>query len=81
MKDEFIKVIDLVLYVFKSLNFTDYTAQISLRDQEDRSKYIGSDENWERAEQAIIEAAAEKACARWWNTAKPLSMARNLISW
>lgn len=60
VKDEFIKVIDLVLYVFKSLNFTDYTAQISLRDQEDRSKYIGTDENWERAEQAIIEAAAEK---------------------
>lgn len=60
VKDEFKKVIDLVLYVFKSLNFTDYTAQISLRDKEDRSKYIGSDENWELAEQAIIEAAADK---------------------
>lgn len=60
VKDEFIKVIDLVLYVFSSLNFTDYTAQISLRDQEDRSKYIGSDENWNLAEQAIIESAAEK---------------------
>ncbi|UPK67063.1 threonine--tRNA ligase [Chitinophaga filiformis] len=60
VKEEFIKVIDLVLYVFNSLNFTDYTAQISLRDQEDRAKYIGSDENWNLAEQAIIESAAEK---------------------
>ncbi len=60
VKDEFKKVIDLVLYVFKSLSFTDFTAQISLRDQEDRSKYIGTDENWEIAESAIIEAAAEK---------------------
>ncbi|MBA3987282.1 MAG: threonine--tRNA ligase, partial [Flavobacteriales bacterium] len=60
VKEEFIKVIDLVLYVFKALDFTDYTAQISLRDKENRSKYIGSDENWEKAESAIIEAAAEK---------------------
>ncbi|MFL5744814.1 MAG: threonine--tRNA ligase [Niastella sp.] len=60
VKEEFKTVIDLVLYVFRSLGFTDYTAQISLRDKEDRSKYIGSDENWEKAEQAIIEAAAEK---------------------
>ena len=60
VKDEFKKVIDLVLYVFESLSFTDYTAQISLRDKEDRTKYIGSDENWEIAEQAIIEASAEK---------------------
>lgn len=60
VKEEFIKVIDLVLYVFRSLNFTEYTAQISLRDKEDRSKYIGSDENWNLAEQAIIESAREK---------------------
>ncbi len=60
VKDEFKKVIDLVLYVFNSLSFTDYTAQISLRDKEDRSKYIGTDENWEIAEQAIIEASADK---------------------
>ncbi len=60
VKEEFCKVIDLVLYVFRALDFTDYTAQISLRDKEDRSKYIGSDENWEKAENAIIEAAAEK---------------------
>jgi len=60
VKEEFKKVIDLVLYVFKSLGFTDYTAQISLRDQEDRSNYIGSDANWELAEKSIIEAAEEK---------------------
>ena len=60
VKDEFKKVIDLVMYVFTSLDFHEFTAQISLRDQEDRSKYIGSDENWEIAEQSIMEAAAEK---------------------
>jgi threonyl-tRNA synthetase len=60
VKEEFIKVIDIVLYVFKALGFDNYTAQVSLRDQEDRSKYIGSDENWEKAESAIIEACAEK---------------------
>ncbi len=60
VKDEFKKVIDLVLFVLKSLDFPDFTAQISLRDKEDRSKYIGSEENWQIAEQAIIEAAAEK---------------------
>jgi len=58
--DEFKKVIDLVMYVFGSLGFEDFTAQISLRDKEDRSKYIGSDENWERAERAIIQAAKDK---------------------
>ncbi len=60
VKDEFKKVIDLVLFVFESLGFTEYTAQISLRDQEDRSKYIGSEKNWVISENAIIEAAAEK---------------------
>lgn len=60
VKEEFKKVIDLVLYVFKSLGFTDYTAQVSLRDPENKSKYIGTDENWKLAEDAIIEAAAEK---------------------
>ncbi|MCV9386441.1 threonine--tRNA ligase [Reichenbachiella ulvae] len=60
VKEEFLKVIDLVLYVFKALGFDDYTAQISLRDPENREKYIGSDENWEKAEKAIQEAAAEK---------------------
>lgn len=54
------KVIDLVLLVLKSLNFENFEAQISLRDKEDRNKYIGSDENWEKAEAAIIEATAEK---------------------
>jgi len=60
VKDEFKKVIDLVLYIFKTLNFENFKAQISLRDPENPSKYIGSDENWEKAERAIIEAAAEK---------------------
>lgn len=60
VKEEFMKVIDLVLYVFNSLSFTEYTAQISLRHQTDRTKYIGTEENWNLAEQAIIEAAAEK---------------------
>jgi threonyl-tRNA synthetase len=60
VKDEFKKVIDLVLYVFSALGFEDYTAQISLRDTENKSKYIGSNENWALAEQSIIEAAAEK---------------------
>jgi threonyl-tRNA synthetase len=60
VKEEFIRVIDLVLYVFKSLGFEDYSAQISLRDPNDKQKYIGKDEDWERAESAIIEASAER---------------------
>lgn len=60
LKEEFEKVIDIILYVFKTLNFKEYTAQISLRDPENPSKYIGTDENWEKAEAAIIEASAEK---------------------
>jgi threonyl-tRNA synthetase len=60
IKEEFCKVIDIVLYIFKTLSFNEFTVQISLRDQKDTSKYIGSDENWEKAEKAIIEAAAEK---------------------
>ncbi len=60
LDSEFKKVIDLVLYVFSSLGFENFTAQISLRDQENRDKYIGSDENWEKAENAIINAARDK---------------------
>jgi threonyl-tRNA synthetase len=60
LRDEFKSIIDLILYVFKILNFNDFTAQVSLRDPENKQKYIGSDENWERAEKDIIEAAAEK---------------------
>jgi len=60
VKEEFLKVIDIVLYIFKTLNFTEFTAQISLRDPENKEKYIGSDENWEKAEKAIVEAANEK---------------------
>ncbi len=60
VKEEFLKVIDLVLYVFKALGFEEFTAQISLRDTDKKEKYIGGDEAWEKAENAIIEAAAEK---------------------
>ena len=60
VKDEFGKVIDLVLYVFNALGFEDYTAQISLRDPENKGKYFGKDEDWEQAEQAIVDVAAEK---------------------
>ena len=60
LKSEFISVIDIVLYVLKTLKFENYKAQISLRDKENSEKYIGSDANWERAEAAIIEAANEK---------------------
>ncbi len=60
LKGEFEKVIDLILYVFRIFKFDKYTAQVSLRDPNNKAKYIGSDENWEKAENAIIEAAAEK---------------------
>ncbi|MFI2743958.1 threonine--tRNA ligase [Zhouia sp. PK063] len=60
LDDEFKNVIDLVLYVFGSLGFENFTAQVSLRDPENPQKYIGSDENWEKAESAIINAAKEK---------------------
>jgi len=60
VKGEFIKVIDLVLYVFKALGFKDYVAQVSLRDPENKDKYIGSDENWDIAEKQIQEAADER---------------------
>lgn len=60
VKEEFLRVIDLVLYVFRTLGFDEYSAQISLRDPEDKAKYIGSDEDWEKAERAIIEASAER---------------------
>ncbi len=60
LKEEFLKVIDIILYVFKTLEFNQFTAQVSLRDPKNKTKYIGSDENWAKAEQAIIDAAAEK---------------------
>src|SRR5690625_4588627 len=60
VKEEFKKVIDLTMYVFRSLDFQDFTAQVSLRDPNNKEKYIGSDENWDIAENAIREAAAEK---------------------
>ena len=60
LQEEFEKVIDLILYVFKTLNLTEYMAQISLRDPANKTKYIGSDENWEKAEKAIMLAAKNK---------------------
>jgi len=60
LKEEFIKVIDIIHHIFKALDFSDFVTQVSLRDKEDKEKYIGSDENWEKAEQAIMEAAEEK---------------------
>jgi threonyl-tRNA synthetase len=63
MREEFKSIIDLILYIFKILNFNDFTAQVSLRDPNNKQKYIGSDENWERAERDIIEVAAEKNLA------------------
>ena len=60
LKEEFMKVIDIILYVFKTLSFDKFIAQVSLRDKNNTEKYIGTDENWNKAESAIIEAAAEK---------------------
>ena len=60
VKAEFIKVMDIIHIIFRALNFTDYEAQISLRDPDNKEKYIGSDENWKQAEQAIIEVCEEK---------------------
>ena len=60
IKEEFCKVIDIILYVFKTLDFKEYVAQVSLRDPDNKEKYIGTDENWAKAEAAIIEAAEEK---------------------
>ncbi len=60
IKTEFEKVMDIILYIFRTFNFTQYTTQVSLRDPNNREKYIGSDENWEKAEAAIIEACKEK---------------------
>ena len=60
LKDEFLKVMDIIFIIFKALNFENFEAQISLRDPNNTEKYIGSDENWEKAERAIVEACAEK---------------------
>lgn len=60
VKDEFLKVMDIIFIIFKALDFENFEAQISLRDPENKEKYIGSDENWEKAERAIVEACEEK---------------------
>ncbi len=60
VKEEFLKVMDIIMIIFKALDFDNFEAQISLRDKDNRDKYIGSDENWEKAERAIVEACEEK---------------------
>ena len=60
LKEEFLKVMDIIFIIFKALNFENFEAQISLRDPNNKDKYIGSDENWEKAERAIVEACQEK---------------------
>ncbi len=60
VKDEFLKVMDIIFIIFRALDFQEFEAQISLRDPEDKEKYIGTDENWEKAERAIVEACQEK---------------------
>jgi threonyl-tRNA synthetase len=60
VKDEFLKVMDIIFIIFRALDFKEFEAQISLRDPEDKEKYIGTDENWEKAERAIVEACQEK---------------------
>jgi len=60
LEEEFLKVIDIILYIFKTLDFKDFVTQVSLRDPEDKETYIGSDENWEKAEKAILDAVKAK---------------------
>ncbi|MDD3196020.1 MAG: threonine--tRNA ligase [Paludibacter sp.] len=60
LKEEFLKVMDIIFIIFKALDFENFEAQISLRDPENKEKYIGSDENWDKAERAIVEACQEK---------------------
>jgi threonyl-tRNA synthetase len=74
-----LKVIDLVLYVFGSLGFENFTAQISLRDKENKEKY--SDENWEKAESAIINAAADKGLSTVIEYGEAAFMVQSWISW
>jgi len=60
LEEEFLKVIDIILYIFKTLDFKDFVTQVSLRDPEDKEKYIGTDENWEKSEKAIVQAVEAK---------------------
>ena len=81
LDQEFMEVIDLVLYVFGSLGFDNFTAQVSIRDPHKPEKYIGDVANWEKAETAIINAAKAKGLDTLSKKAKPLFMAQNSISW
>ena len=81
LKDEFLKVMDIIFIIFKALDFENFEAQISLRDKVNRDKYIGSEENWEKAESAIIEACQEKGLKARSNMAKLLSTVLNWTLW
>ncbi len=82
VKDEFLRVMDIISIVFRSMDFQNFEAQISLRDKVNREKYIGSDDNWEKAEQAIIEACAgKKACLLRLSMEKLLSMVLSSTLW
>lgn len=81
VKDEFIRVMEIIEIIFKALDFKNFEAQISLRDPNNHEKYVGTDENWAKAEAAIQEACQEKVCRHTSNMAKLLSMARSSTSW
>ena len=81
IKEEFAKVIDIIFRIFKALDFTEYIAQISLRDPENKQKYIGSDENWENAERDIIEVTKEKGLNTVIVLGKLPFMDQNWILW
>jgi threonyl-tRNA synthetase len=81
LKDEFLKVMDIIFIIFNALDFKNFEAQISLRDPENKEKYIGSDENWEKAERAIVEACEEKGLNALWRWVKPLSTVLNWTLW
>jgi len=81
IKGEFLKVMDIIFFIFKALKFENFEAQISLRDPNNKEKYIGSDENWHLAEQASSTPAKKKALKPARNTAKQPSTARNSTSW
>ena len=81
IKSEFLKVMDIIFYIFKALKFENFEAQISLRDPNNKEKYIGSDENRHLAEQAIIEACAEKGLNARQETGEAAFYGRNSTSW
>lgn len=81
VKDEFLRVMDIISIVFRSMDFQNFEAQISLRDKVNREKYIGSDDNWEKAEQAIIGLVRRRACLLRLSMEKLLFMVLSLTLW